>query len=51
MLKRAMLALLLLSTALPLTGCVVEAGRPYPAAVWVPGHFGPYGGWHPGYWR
>jgi len=24
---------------------------PYPGAVWVPGHYGPYGGWHPGHWR
>jgi hypothetical protein len=43
-----------------LSGCTtyVQAPRaevvgvaPYPGAVWVPGHYGPYGGWHPGHWR
>ena len=24
---------------------------PYAGAVWVPGHYGPYGGWNPGHWR
>ena len=46
---RMLLVLLLCATAL--TGCVVEPG-PYRAygAYWVPGHYGPYGGWHPGHW-
>ena len=30
---------------------VVVGPAPYPGAVWVPGHYGPYGGWHPGHWR
>jgi hypothetical protein len=38
-----------------LSGCVVEA-RPAPpgrcpGGVWVAGHYGPHGRWHPGHWR
>lgn len=29
----------------------VVGPSPYAGAVWVPGHYGPYGGWHPGHWR
>jgi len=25
--------------------------KPYPAAVWVPGHYGPRGHWIPGHWK
>jgi hypothetical protein len=38
-------------------GCVVherEYVRPAPpcrGAMWVEGFYGPYGHWHPGYWR
>jgi hypothetical protein len=33
-------------------GPVIVAGPPpYAGAVWIPGHYGPYGGWHPGHWR
>jgi hypothetical protein len=37
--------------ALPLAGCVVYPPRPNPHAYWVPGHYGPYGGWHRGHWQ
>ncbi len=37
-----------------LTGCVVRervvAAAPCPGAVWVEGHYGPHGHWHPGHW-
>ncbi len=39
------------------TGCVVEERRvvrgPAPCAggVWVAGHYGPGGRWHPAHWR
>ncbi len=51
---------LLLAFALALTagGCVVHervAVRPVPApcpgGVWIAGHYGPYGHWHPGHWQ
>ena len=49
------IAALLLCTlmAASLAGCVVYpgSGRPYAGAYWVPGHYGPYGGWHPGHWQ
>jgi hypothetical protein len=38
----------LVTLSVTLAGCVVA---PEPAAVWVPGHYGPYGGWIPGHWR
>jgi hypothetical protein len=44
------LILLLALTIAPLTGCVIAPARPYPAAVWVPGHWGPYGGWVRGHY-
>jgi hypothetical protein len=50
MFKRLTLLLLLAAIALPLTSCVVAPERPYPGAYWVPGHYGPEGGWHPGHW-
>jgi hypothetical protein len=39
-----------------LSSCVVEDrgySRPAPCrgAVWVEGHYGPRGAWHPGHWR
>lgn len=40
--------------ALLATGCVVREvrpTRPCPAAVWVEGHYGPRGAWHPAHWR
>jgi hypothetical protein len=41
--------LLMLGLAVaPLAGCVVYPARPAGCA-WVPGHVGPYGGWHPGH--
>jgi len=33
--------------ALTLSGCYVAPGPG--ACYWVPGHYGPYGGWHPGH--
>jgi hypothetical protein len=41
------------------TGCVVavQERRPPPPYgycanwVWIPGHYGPMGRWHPGHWR
>jgi len=42
------LLVLLLGLAAPLSGCVVYPAHPYGCA-WVPGHRGPYGGWHPGH--
>jgi len=41
-----------------LAGCAVYpaavVARPGPPAIagghWVPGHFGPWGGWRPGHW-
>jgi hypothetical protein len=35
-----------LVVAVTLSGCYVAAG---PGCVWIPGHYGPYGGWHPGH--
>ena len=49
--KRAvMIAMLALSVA-PLAGCIIAPG-PGPGyhRVWVRGHYGPYGAWHPGHW-
>ncbi len=42
--------------ALLLSGCVVHErtvvrGPPCPSPVWVEGHYGPYGHWHPGHWK
>ena len=50
--------MLLASMALTLPGCVVHEREvvraPAPACaggVWVEGHYGPQGAWHPGHWR
>jgi hypothetical protein len=35
-------------------GCYTEEYELRPAtcrAVWVPGHYGAWGRWHPGHWR
>ena len=44
---------LLLGSAITLSACVVAPGPgPYaghPRCPWVPGHYGPEGGWHPGH--
>jgi hypothetical protein len=48
--KHLRLILLLALTIAPLAGCVIEPARPYPAAVWVPGHWGPNGGWIRGHY-
>lgn len=49
--KKLMILALLTVGLAPLTGCVV-APAPGPAyhAHWVPGYYGPYGGYHPGHW-
>jgi hypothetical protein len=41
----------LLATAIALSACVVAPAPGYaggPGCHWVPGHYGPWGGWHPG---
>lgn len=52
MMKRVSALLLCALMATSLVGCTVYAqpGGPY-GAHWVPGHYGPYGGWHPGHWN
>ena len=51
-------ALSLSAMALVLSGCVVRErvvvarpAPPCPGAVWMEGHYGPRGRWHPGHWR
>jgi hypothetical protein len=41
--KRWLIMAMLAVVVAPLAGCVVVPVRPYHAAVWVPGHWGPYG--------
>lgn len=54
--KRSMIALAALATV-ALSGCVVherEVVRAPPrcsGGVWIEGHYGPHGYWHPGHWR
>jgi hypothetical protein len=46
--------LLLGSWAAAVAGCAVEARPPpprCPGGMWVSGHYGPRGRWHPGHWR
>ncbi|HQT68273.1 MAG TPA: hypothetical protein PLI12_00200 [Acetobacteraceae bacterium] len=50
MIGRILALVLVLGMAVPLGGCVVYPARPFAAAVWVPGHYGPYGGWVRGHW-
>jgi hypothetical protein len=52
MIRKIALALALMTTAASLSACVV-AGPGYgrPGCYWVPGHYGPEGGWHPGHCR
>ena len=52
--RRSLLLLLLLTSS----GCVVAVTERRPAppercvdAVWIAGHYGPRGHWHPGHWR
>jgi hypothetical protein len=49
--KKLFLFLALATVSVPLAGCVVVPAHPYahPNAVWVPGHWGPYG-WVRGHW-
>jgi len=50
--KRILALMLCGLMATSLAGCVVYPGhQPYGGAHWVPGHYGPYGGWHPGHWQ
>ena len=45
------IVLLAFALAAPLAGCVAyEAPPPRAGAVWVPGHWGPYGHWVRGHW-
>ena len=48
----------LLASATALTGCIFEErpvvihrAPPCPGAMWIGGHYGPRGYWHPGHWR
>jgi hypothetical protein len=50
MIRKITLALALMTTAAALSACVV-APPPRPGCYWVPGHYGPEGGWHPGHCR
>ena len=50
--------MLLASMALTLSGCVVHEREvvrapapPCAGGVWVEGHYGPQGAWHPAHWR
>jgi len=49
---RLKLLLLVFALAVPLAGCVVyrEGPPPRPGAVWLPGHYTPYGVWVRGHW-
>jgi hypothetical protein len=53
--KRNIGLLLCTLMAASLTGCVVEehgpSHPPPPHNYWVPGHYGPNGGWHEGHWE
>jgi hypothetical protein len=54
MIRAAFIALLLSLTVL--SACVVReerVARPgaCPDGVWIEGHYGPRGRWHPGHWR
>jgi hypothetical protein len=48
--KRLMILAMLALSAAPLAGCVVYPAQPHHGAVWVPGHYGPYGYWVRGHW-
>lgn len=48
--RKLVIALALVASAVSLSACVVEGPRP-PGCYWVPGHYGPEGGWHPGHCR
>jgi hypothetical protein len=56
LMKRSMIALAALAT-IALSGCVVHerevvrAPPRCPGGVWIEGHYGPRGYWHPGHWR
>jgi hypothetical protein len=50
MIRNIGLTLAMVTTAIALSGCVV-AGPGRPGCPWVPGHYGPEGGWHPGHCR
>jgi len=54
--KHSMIALAALVTIV-FSGCVVHerevvrAPARCPGGVWIEGHYGPRGYWHPGHWR
>ena len=33
-----------------LSACVEEVPVGPGGSAWIPGHYGPYGNWHPGHW-
>ena len=55
--SRPLLALVLVSSLLGLASCVVREDRRVarpgacPGGVWIEGHYGPRGRWHPPHWR
>ncbi len=49
---RALRMSLLLLVALGMSACYRDyVVTPTCRAVWVPGHYGPWGRWHPAHWR
>ena len=51
MIRKIGLALAMVTTTIALSGCVVAGPGPGRGCPWVPGHYGPEGGWHPGHCR
>jgi hypothetical protein len=49
--RRIASAVSLMIVGLALSACVVAPGGRCGGAGWVPGHYGPEGGWHPGHCR
>ena len=51
--RRLLLVAVLLSSLGSVSSCYVRETRPggCPGGVWVEGHYGPRGRWHPAHWR
>jgi hypothetical protein len=50
MLRKFSAVAVLVASAIALSACVVAPGPGRPRCPgWVPGHYGPEGGWHPGH--
>jgi len=48
--KQLMMIVMLALSLAPLAGCIIAPGPGY-HRHWVPGYYGPYGGWHRGHWN